>query len=94
MQEEKLTKLAKHPQYSLEATRLSSYSQWPSTCPQNPLILCDAGLFYTGMTAHAKKSHMSRLMTKPTKAMNAQRRLKSAWTSTQSDQSLCCALSG
>ena len=51
VQEEKLTKLAKHPQYSLEATRLSSYSKWPITSPQTPVILCDAGFFYTGMKA-------------------------------------------
>ena len=35
---------------------------------------------------------MSRLMTKPTKWLCAQRRLRSAWASTQSDQSLRCAL--
>ena len=34
--------------------------------------------------------HMSRLMTKPTKWLCAQRRLRSAWASAQSDQSLRC----
>ena len=38
--------------------------------------------------------HMSRLMTKPTKWLCAQRRLRSAWASAQSDQNLRCALSG
>ena len=37
---------------------------------------------------------MSRIMTKPTKWVCAQRRLRSAWASAQSDQSLRCALSG
>ena len=37
---------------------------------------------------------MSRFMTKPTKWMCAQQRLRSAWASAQSDQSLRCALSG
>ena len=34
---------------------------------------------------------MSRDMTKPTKRLCAQRRLRSAWASAQSDQSLLCA---
>ena len=37
---------------------------------------------------------MSRLMTKPTKWLCAQRRLRSAWASAQCDQSLSCALNG
>ena len=36
----------------------------------------------------------SRLVTKPTKWLCAQRRLRSAWASAQSDQSLRCALNG
>ena len=39
-------------------------------------------------------AYMSRDMTKPTKWVCAQRRLRSAWASAQSDQSLHCALSG
>ena len=38
--------------------------------------------------------YLSRLVTKPTKWLSAQRRLRSAWASTQSDQSLRCALNG
>ena len=34
--------------------------------------------------------HLSHNMTKPTKWVCAQRRLRSAWASPQSDQSLCC----
>ena len=37
---------------------------------------------------------MSRFMTKPTKWLCTQRRLRSAWASAQSDQSLCCLLNG
>ena len=37
---------------------------------------------------------MSRIMTKPTEWLCAQRRLRSVWASAQSDQSLRCALSG
>ena len=40
------------------------------------------------------QSYVSRLMTKPTKWLCAQRRLRSVWASTQSDQSLCCVLNG
>ena len=38
--------------------------------------------------------HLSRLMTKPTKWLCAQRTLRSTWASAQSDQSLRCALNG
>ena len=39
-------------------------------------------------------NHLSRDMTKPTKWLFAQRRLRSAWVSAQSDQGLRCALNG
>ena len=38
--------------------------------------------------------NLSRLMTKQTKRLCAQRRIRSAWASAQSDQSLRCALHG
>ena len=38
--------------------------------------------------------YLSRLMTKPTKWLCAQRRCRSAWASAQSDHSLRCALNG
>ena len=38
--------------------------------------------------------HLSRLMTKPTKWLCAQPRLRSVWASAQSDQSLRCAFNG
>ena len=39
-------------------------------------------------------SYLSHLVTKPTKRVCAQRSLRSAWASAQSDQSLRCALNG
>ena len=39
---------------------------------------------------HLKHPNLSRLMTKSTKWVCAQWRLRSAWASAQSDQSLCC----
>ena len=41
-----------------------------------------------------KQREMSQDMTKPTKWLCAQRRLRSAWASAQSDQSLRCTLNG
>ena len=40
----------------------------------------------------SSESHLSRDMTKPTKWLCAQRRLRSAWASAQSDQSLRCRM--
>ena len=40
---------------------------------------------------HGLKDHLSRLMTKPTKWLCTQLRLRSAWASAQSDQSSLCA---
>ena len=42
-------------------------------------------------TAQAKTPHLSRYMTKPTKWLCVQQRLRSAWASAQSDQSLLSA---
>ena len=41
--------------------------------------------------SRSRKLHTSHLMTKPTKCMCAQRRLRSAWAAVQSDQSLRCS---
>ena len=46
------------------------------------------------LTLSSAWGQMSRLMTKPTKLLCAQRRLRSAWAFAQSDQSLCFALNG
>lgn len=40
----------KHPRYSVETVRLSSFSKWPPTSPQIPSVLCDAGFFYAGFS--------------------------------------------
>ena len=42
----------------------------------------------------SKAGNMSHVMTNPTKWVCVQRRLRSAWASAQSDQSLRCALNG
>ena len=50
---------------------------------------------FTAETGHkVSAKHLSRDMTKPTKWLCAQRRLRSAWVCAQSDQSLRCALNG
>ena len=57
---------------------------------------CWTQIFYLNAlnSAFIRWSHMNCIMTKPTKWVCAQQRLRSAWASAQSDQSLCCALSG
>lgn len=37
-----------HPEFSVEAKRLESYSDWPKTMRQKPQQLSDAGFYYTG----------------------------------------------
>ena len=55
------------------------------------LILWMSWLKWTDKLSDKQMSHN---MTKPTKWVCAQRRLRSAWASAQSDQSLRCALNG
>ena len=52
------------------------------------------GIYSSTDTSTAFVPNMSRDMTKPTMWLCAQRRLRSAWASAQSDQSLRCALNG
>ena len=64
-------------------TAIQSHDHW-----RFPTISLLSTIFYTG------KEHVQnncRLMTKPTKWLCAQRRLRSAWASAQSGQSLLCA---
>ena len=56
------------------------------------LILVWNDRIYWNWRTINKDIEMSRLMTKPTKGLRAQRRLRSAWA--QSDQRLRCALNG
>ena len=61
----------------------------------NPLSrqwLCYDQLY--GRSRRKCKRYMSHDITKPTKWLCAQQRLRSAWASAQSDQSLRCALNG
>ena len=55
-------------------------------------LLCDrVSQFHSNYKIDVKfELNMSRPMTKPTKCLCAQRRLRSAWASAQSDQSLRC----
>ena len=46
------------------------------------------------MLISLEQKDMSHDMTKPTKWVCAQRRLRSAWASAQSDQKLCSVLNG
>ena len=78
---------------------VSVYSLHFDVCSVCPTLRC--GLLYLKKTncLHDRSSFqyfrpMSRDMTKPTKWVCAQRRLRSAWASAQSDQSLRCVLSG
>ena len=54
----------------------------------------EADVLEDRLDATTTRYKMSRHMTKPTKGVCAQRRLRSAWVSAQSDQSLRCALNG
>ena len=75
---------------------LTSWRGWLSmlmsdnTCLSQTRKTCEE----TDIAVKTNYTHMSRDMTKPTKWVCAQRRLRSAWASTQSDQSLRCALNG
>ena len=51
-------------------------------------------ILYSHYTIVCCCCYLSRLITKPTKWLYAQRRFRSAWASAQSDHSLRCALNG
>lgn len=38
----------KHPEFALESSRLSSFTDWPKSMKQRPAQLADAGFFYAG----------------------------------------------
>ena len=56
------------------------------------LFVALPGLFVFAMSFWTNRRHLSHDMTKPTKWVCAQRRLRSAWASAQSDLSLLCPL--
>ena len=79
--------LSKYPQWDSKKVSPFHFSNYKSmetfSCYSNKSTL-----------AISIKNNMSQLMTKPTKWPCPQRRLRSAWASVQSDQSLRCALNG
>ena len=79
--------LSKYPQWDSKKVSLFHFSHYKSmetfSCYSNKSTL-----------AISIKNNMSQLMTKPTKWPCPQQRLRSAWASAQSDQSLRCALNG
>ena len=70
--------------------RLLWTTLFTSSCLEKRAIRLISSVFlYTNLVDHKYLSHD---MTKPTKWVCAQRRLRSAWASAQSDQSLRCVL--
>ncbi len=43
-----VTERPQHPQYAIEASRNSTFHNWPQTVGQPPERLAKAGFFYTG----------------------------------------------
>ena len=88
----------------LVPANISSLTVWTVRSRwQNPAVHyeralgCQRNVASVTMTSKGKKNeviYLSRLMTKPTVWLCAQQRLRSAWASAQSDQSLRCALNG
>ena len=60
----------------------------------NVIKLTSMNVFFKITYTFLIENQMSRDMSKPTKRLCAQRRLRSVWASAQSDQSLRCALNG
>ena len=71
-------------------------TEWYNVSPHCPNSRIIAAIFsrclmnFLIFTVHLTKKHRSCDMTKPTKWVCAQRRLRSDWASTQSDQSSLC----
>ena len=76
---------------SLHAVSLLRHVKFLMLCSLLSNKLLDRMVHQIDPTAIQDMSHD---MTKPTKLLCAQRRLRSAWASAQSDQSLRCALKG
>ena len=83
-----------YPYYPTKRVRCWYTPYGPAlTCAIWILILSETYLYYI-YNWFILRGKMSRLMTKPTKWLCTQRRLRSAWASAQTDQSLRCALDG
>lgn len=49
-----LMRRPEYPNYAIEADRLKSYEEWPTSMKQKPQQLSDAGFFYTGKSDRVK----------------------------------------
>ena len=67
---------------------------WPTFLLMNVFIALKGSHFWFSSVITRLPCRKSRLMRKPAEWVCAQRRLRSAWASTQSDQSLRCACPG
>uniref|UniRef100_A0A182JW50 RING-type domain-containing protein n=1 Tax=Anopheles christyi TaxID=43041 RepID=A0A182JW50_9DIPT len=54
MSEHSMMRRPEYPNYAIEADRLKSYDDWPTSLKQKPKQLSDAGFFYTGMSDRVK----------------------------------------
>ena len=76
--------------------KMSNMSQWNCPSPHAHIKIelfpscIISSVLYICRRRNLTTWNMSRLMTKPTKWLCAQRRLRSSWASAQSDQSLRC----
>ena len=52
-----VTDRPRHPNYAVEAVRLNSFVNWPSTKEQTPQMLAKAGFFYAGMDVLCIEGH-------------------------------------
>ena len=72
-------------------TFISAKNMFSSNEKSDLKVTCQHHRSKQAYFAEKKNIHLSRLMTKSTKWLCAQRRLRSTWASTQSDQSSLCA---
>lgn len=54
MGEQSAMRRPEYPNYAIEADRLKSYEDWPTSLKQKPKQLSDAGFFYTGKSDRVK----------------------------------------
>ncbi|XP_052898330.1 death-associated inhibitor of apoptosis 1 [Anopheles moucheti] len=54
MGEHSLMRRPEYPNYAIEADRLKTYEDWPTSLKQKPQQLSDAGFFYTGKSDRVK----------------------------------------
>ncbi|XP_053676582.1 death-associated inhibitor of apoptosis 1 [Anopheles nili] len=54
MGEQSMMRRPEYPNYAIEADRLKTYEDWPTSMKQKPKQLSDAGFFYTGKSDRVK----------------------------------------